>query len=175
MTEYACYACHGLGVVQPIDMLVGYLNAHTPSGIHFRTVGGINPQLEESDIRINIVRDMGAGKKLIFIGHSMGAMLAYYLGYAAPLVVAIDPTDWGSNIDTVEWSLTPPKPGQWRAPPNVEHWINFHQNGYPGGGVLENPGDNREDHHFPDCTHMSIPTDQRTMKIILDAILQVVQ
>ena len=174
MTDYACYACHGLGFVQPIDTLAHWLNARTPSGIHFNTVGGSDPMLEEASIRASIEVDLKAGKQLIFIGHSKGAMLTYYLGYAAPLVVAIDPTDWGSNIDCVEWTLTPPHSGQWRAPANVGHWINFHQSGYPGGGVLENPGDGRDDHFFPDCNHMTIPTDPRTMTIIRNAILQVI-
>lgn len=171
MTEYACYACHGLGMVQPIDTLASWLNAHTPAGIHFKIVGAMNPQLEEGPIRASIENDIGAGKQLIFVGHSMGAMLAYYLGYKALLIVAIDPTDWGSNINCQNWTLTPPNPGQWRATSNVIRWINFHQSGYPGGGVLSNPGPGREDHFFPTCDHMSIPTDPRTMKIIHDAIL----
>ncbi len=174
MTEYACYACHGLGVIQPIDQLARWLNVHTPNGIHFNTVGGSDPMLEEAGIRASIEADLKAGRQLIFIGHSKGAMLAYYLGYPAPLAVAIDPTDWGSNIDCAEWTLTPPQPGQWRAPANVGRWINFHQSGYPGGGVLANPSDAAQDHFFPDCNHMTIPTDPRTMQIIHDAILQVI-
>jgi hypothetical protein len=173
MTEYACYACHGLGLVQPIDTLAAWLDANTPKGIRFRDhiVGGMDPQLEEGSIRASIQADIDAGRRLIFVGHSKGAMLAYYLGYPAALVVAIDPTDWGSNIECPNWDLTPPRPGQWEAPDNVTRWINFHQSGYPGGGVLANPGPVREDHFFPDCDHMSIVNDPRTMKIIHSAII----
>lgn len=175
MSGFACYACHGLGLVQPIDTLAQWLNERTPKGIHFQVVGGTNPQIEELKIRQSIESDLEDGKALIFVGHSMGAMLAYYLGYRAPLIVAIDPTDWGSNIDAPPWTLTPPRPGQWRAPLTVGRFINFHQDSYPGGGVLENPGNGREDHHFPDCNHMSIPTDPRTMRIVLNAVLSVLQ
>lgn len=171
MTDYACYACHGLGGIQPIDTLAAWLNEHTPKSIHFNVVGSTNPQLEEGEIRQRITADLQANKKLIFVGHSMGAMLAYYLNYAAPLIVAIDPTDWGSNINCPPWTLSPPQPGQWRATDGVVRWINFHQVDYPGGGVLSNPGPGREDHFFPDTNHMSIPTDPRTMNIIRDAIL----
>lgn len=174
MTAFACYACHGLGFVQPIDQLARWLDLHTPAGIHFTTVGASDPMLEESAIRAAVEADLAAGKKLIFIGHSKGAMLAYYLDYPAALIVAIDPTDWGSNIDCAEWTLTPPLPGQWRAPEGVTRFINIHQSGYPGGGVLENPGPGREDHFFPDLSHMTIPTDPRVMAIVRDAILQVV-
>lgn len=173
MTKYACYACHGLGLVQPIDTLAAWLNANTPSGIHFKTVGAMDPQLEERSIRGSIEADLAAGNELIFVGHSKGAMLAYFLRYKAPLIVAIDPTDWGSNFECSDWDLTPPQPGQWGAPSNVTRWINFHQSGYPGGGVLSNPGPGKEDHFFPDCSHMTIPTDPRTMKIIHDAVLGV--
>ena len=39
--------------------------------------------------------------------------------------------------------------------------------------MLANPGDTAADHFFPDCNHMTIPTDPRTMQIVHDAILQV--
>ena len=48
MTAYACYACHGLGFIQPIDQLARWLNVNTPSAIHFNTVGGSDPMLEEA-------------------------------------------------------------------------------------------------------------------------------
>ena len=141
MTEYSCYACHGLIVTWPVDDLAEWLDQNTPAGIHFNTVGGVDPQLYAGAITTAVIRDIDAGKQVIFIGHSMGAMLAYYLaddlksaGLKAPLFIPIDPTDWGSNLpDTLRWSWSVTAAGRWAAPSNIGKWINYHQPSYPGG------------------------------------------
>lgn len=145
----------------PIDQLAAWLTA---KGHPCKIVGGADPQPLTDAIRSQI------GPNDIFIGHSKGAMLGYYLNLKLPLVITIDPTDWGSNIECPDWILTPPNPGQWRATDGVKRWINFHQRSYPGGGILSNPGPNREDHFYPECDHLSIVNDPRTRKIILEAL-----
>lgn len=173
--KYFCVACEGLAVGWPIDQLAAWLNENTPQQIHFVVVGNGNPQMNEQSIRAQIEAKIADGYTLIFIGHSMGAMLAYYLGYKSPLIVSIDPTCWGSNIDTTPWNLLPPYPGKWRAPDNVDHWINFRQASYPGGGKLTNPGPNRTDYYFADTDHLSIVNDSHTRNAIRNAILELPQ
>lgn len=175
MKKYICIACEGLAVGWPIIQLAAWLNENTPDGIHFVVVGAGNPEANEAEIRALIETHLKDGCILIFIGHSMGAMLAYYLGYESPLIIAIDPTCWGSNIDAPEWELTPPRPGQWRAPLTTKHWINFRQASYPGGGVLENPGFKREDHYLAQTDHLSIVNDPYTRTTIHDAIMELLQ
>ena len=174
MSGYACYACHGLGILQPIDELASWLNANTPVGIHFVTIGGIDPMLEEKSIRETLAADVAAGRQIILVSHSKGAMLGYYLDMAMPLCVTIDPTCWGSNIRTPEWGVASfANAGMWRARDNVTEWLNFRQSIYPGGGVLANPGPTRKEFFYPDCNHMSIVTDMRTRIKIRSAVLDV--
>lgn len=155
------YCCHGLMIGWPIDQLAAWI---TGAGHPCRVVGGADPQPLAEEIEMEIQPTD------TFIGHSKGAMLGFYLKRNLPLVITIDPTDWGSNINCPDWDLHPPCPGQWRATSGVKSWINFHQRSYPGGGVLSNPGPNRVDHYFPECDHLSIVNDSRTRKIILDAL-----
>ena len=177
---FACYACHGLGVVQPIDLLAAELNRETPEGVHFNTVGAFNPPLEETEISRQIAHDIANGREIIWIGHSMGAALGYYLPQTHPtwrfaLVITVDPMSWASNIDCAEWATSPPPPGHWQAKGNFGRWISIHTSQYPGGGVLVNPGPAAEDHAFPNNDHIGVILDPRVKKIIFDAVLQTVK
>lgn len=179
MTEYACYACNGLmeqAFGGPVTQLATWLNANTPSGIHFNIVGGVDPRPPvQQAIFDSVVTDVKAGKTLIFIGHSLGAGLSYYLadylngkGLSAPLIVAIDPTQWGSNLPPdAPWALTPANPGKWAAPSNIGMFVNLHQPIYPGGGVCVSGGD---DISVPGTDHIGIPNNDLTRQIILNAI-----
>ena len=145
---FSCYACNGLIVSYPVVDLCAYLNANTPDGIHFNDVGGYDPQPLYGSIKDAVVGDIRAGKQVIFIGHSYGAMTCYYLaddlqamGLKAALFIAIDPTCWASNLPgTVRWGWSPTDGGKWAAPANITTWINYHQPYYPGGGVCISGG-----------------------------------
>src|SRR5579872_3345241 len=112
----ARYACHGLGILQPIDMLVHDL------GGDWNVVGGMNPHLEEVAIENRIKEDVAAGKDIVWIGHSMGAALGFYIpqlrNWKFRLIITVDPMCWASNIDCYEWQTDPPQPGRWRAEGN---------------------------------------------------------
>lgn len=173
---YSCYACHGLIVTSPITELANWLNANTPEGIHFREVGGIDPQPLAGEIENAVVTDIKNGKQVIFIAHSMGAMLCYYLaddlnaqGLKAPLFVAIDPTDWASNMSgTIRWGWSPSDGGQWAAPGNIGKWINYHQPSYPGGGVCISGG---TDIAVAGVDHLSIVNSPTVRNGILAAVM----
>jgi pimeloyl-ACP methyl ester carboxylesterase len=170
----ARYACHGLGVVQPIDLLVADLLRQHP-GTTWNVVGGFNPPLEETAIRSRIRADAEAGKDIIWIGHSMGAALGFYLPMARSawkfkLIITVDPMSWASNIDCAEWATSPPHPGQWRAEGAFERWINIRTRMYPGGGVLVTKDPRCHDFYFPDCDHIGVIADPRVRKIIFDAV-----
>lgn len=174
MTAIARYACHGLGVLQPIDLLAADLHRTHPDAI-WNIVGGANPPLEEADISARIRADVEAGKKIDWIGHSMGAALGYYLPRAHPkwpfrLVITVDPMNWASNINCAEWQRQPPHPGWWAATGSYERWINIRSSMPPGAGVLVTKDPRCEDHHFPDCDHIGIISDPRVRKIIFDAV-----
>lgn len=177
---FSCYACHGLGIVQPINDLAAWLNAHTPQGIHFNIVGGADPQVEQMSINNAVFSDLARGGQLIFIGHSKGAMLAYYLAQdlekaklKAPLFVAIDPVQWSSNLPgCTPWLVQAnDKAGRWEAPNSIGRFINFRQPGYPGGGVLVNVSDRFTDVLLTGVDHMSIPNAAQVREIILQAVL----
>lgn len=173
-SAWLALCCHGLGVVQPIDQLAAVLNAKTP--LRFEIVGAADPMLEHGAIASRVTGAIKEGKRVIFIGHSKGAMLAYYLSvYSPTLTIAIDPTCWGSNINTAAWAFAAPGfAGTWRAAGHGR-FINFHQSGYPGGGKLENPSEpTREDYFFPQCDHMSIVNDPRTVEIVRMAVMKAV-
>lgn len=136
--------CHGLLIGQPVDELIAFLNAQTPDGIHFDAAGGADPRPQEGQIIQNLIARARAGFLPIFIGHSLGAMLAFYAamalkaaGIRSPLFVSIDPTCWGTNAPGVpEWSevVLAPNTGRYFVPDNVDTWLHFNQDGYPGGG-----------------------------------------
>lgn len=179
MIEYACYACNGLmeqAFGGPVEQLATWLNANTPPGIHLNVVGGADPRPPvQQTIFDSVVTEIKAKKTLIFIGHSLGAGLCYYLAdylnsksLSAPLVVAIDPTQWGSNLPPdAPWALTPSHPGQWKAPLNIGTFINLHQPIYPGGGICVGGG---QDIAVPGVDHISIPNCNLVRQTILHAI-----
>lgn len=180
MTEYACYACNGLleqAFGNPVSELADWLNVETPAGIHFNDVGGFDPRPPlQQQITAAVIADAKAGKIILFIGHSLGAGMSYYVardlvaaGYNSPLFVAIDPTQWGTNIPpSPDWMLTPPTPGQWAVPPGFTGmFVNFHQPAYPGGGVCVSGGD---DIPVPGENHISIPNSTLVRQTILNAI-----
>ena len=173
---FTCYACKGLLIGQPVDDLAAWLNAETPTGIHFNVVGGLDPEFD--DPKDAVVTDAQSGKSVIFIGHSKGAMDTYYiadalnaLGLKAPLFIAIDPTDWGSNLPGFStWVVGMPgigNAGKWKAPANIGRFINFHQPSYPGGGICIEGG---EDIIVPNVDHLTIVNSDTVRTITLDAI-----
>ena len=176
---FSCYACNGLIVTWPVTDLASFLNNNTPDGIHFNEIGGVNPQFQYSSILASAVADIKAGKQLIFIAHSMGAMLCYYLaddlnaqGLKAPLFVAIDPTDWASNMSgTIRWGWSPSDGGQWAAPSNIGKWINYHQPSYPGGGVCVSGG---EDIAVAGVDHLSIVNSSIVRNGVLAAVQKII-
>lgn len=172
--SYACYACHGLGVIQPIDEIAMELNAATPPGVHFNIVGGVDPRIEQGAIESRMAA-IASTYEFIWIGHSLGAALGFYLPQKYPkwkfaLVITVDPTDWGSNINSSPWITNPPHPGHWHASPNAKRWINIRSSQYPGGGILDGNSPAWEDHHFPELPHIGIILDPRVKKIIFDAV-----
>jgi len=179
MIALARYACHGLGVLQPIDMLAADLNRL--GGPPFNIVGGFNPPLEQSAITARLRADVEAGKQIVWIGHSMGAALGYYLARAHPkwpfrLMITVDPMNWASNINCSEWQTSPPHPGWWAATGNYIRWINIHSDMPPGAGILTNKDANGcEDHHFPQATHIGIIAMPEVRKIIFDAVADVMR
>jgi len=161
----ARYACHGLGAVQPIDLVALDLDRQTPDQPPFRIVGGIgwsDPRITQGGIEASMAADHAAGKSFVWIGHSMGAALGYYLAqkfrdWHFALMVTVDPMNWASNIDCQPWQASPPRPGWWRAEGNFDRWINVRSKMPPGAGVLYNAKTPRcEDHLFPAATHIGI-------------------
>lgn len=134
--------CHGLGIIQPIDNLCSFLNKHTPSGVHFNIVGGADPRITYPIIIDNMIKAHAAGYEVIFMGHSLGAMLAFIAadklkshGIKSKLFVSFDSTQWGSNAPgTLPYAPGSPHAGQYFVPDNVAHWIHYWQPVYPGGG-----------------------------------------
>jgi hypothetical protein len=142
--DYWGMACHGLGVIQPIDLMVA--DVHSRTGFQFQIVGGIDPQPFEDDFVNEYVVQHKAGKKLIFIGHSKGAMMSFYLAdrlkkYGIPLalVISFDSTCWASNAPGITpWTnIGPPHRGKWYVPDNVDRWAYYRQDQFPGGGYAE--------------------------------------
>lgn len=168
----ARYACHGLGIVQPIDVLALDLNRATPDLPPFQIVGGTCPPLEQGEIEGRL---LDAHADIIWIGHSMGAALGFYLtqklkGLKFRLVITVDPMDWASNINCEDWQRNPPHPGEWVATGNFNRWINIHSDMYPGGGRLVGTNPKCEDHHFPGADHIGIIALPEVRKIIMDAV-----
>ena len=172
----ARYACHGLGVIQPIDLLAADLNALTPKEARFTVVGGMNPPLEEAEITQRVRDDVHAGRQIVWIGHSMGAALGFYLPQAHPtwrfkLIITVDPMSWASNIDCSEWQTNPPRPGFWHPLGAFDRWINIRTKMYPGGGIMVSNKDPRcQDYLFADCDHIGVIADPRVRKIIFEAV-----
>jgi pimeloyl-ACP methyl ester carboxylesterase len=180
-----CPFSKGLVIGEPVVDLVDWLNAETPEGIHFVTVGGADPELSAMGTIADVIAKAKDGYTIIAGGHSMGGMLAFYLaqamnaeGLKAPLFVSIDPTDWGTDAPGVpEWSevVFAPNTGEYFVPPNVDVWLHFYQDSYPGGGIAKlAPGNTHTDlqvTHLANDNHLSIVNDPVTRDAILKAVL----
>lgn len=142
-------ACNGLDegfFGNPLAQCADFLNRETPNDVHFNVVGGADPRPFIYQFEHNLAAAIGAGYIPILIGHSLGAMMMFYLadsmkakGLKIPLVVSIDSTDWGTNAPgLIPYDLAPPAAvaGQYFVPDNVDHWIHYRQPVYPGGGVV---------------------------------------
>jgi pimeloyl-ACP methyl ester carboxylesterase len=140
-------ACKGLAdplVGAPLEVLIAYLHAET--GVFFNLVGGLDPHpLFELEILGPMLAAHQRGEAIVFLGHSMGAMAAFYAadrlkaqGVHSPLFIALDATNWASNAPGVApWTrpATTPPAGHWYAPDNIDTFLYFHQAAGPGGGV----------------------------------------
>jgi len=170
------YACHGLGVIQPIDLLANDLNRLTPNQPRFLIVGGMNPPIEQPAIEGAMKAHHDRGAEFVWIGHSMGAALGFYLPQKHPdwkfrLIITVDPMDWASNIHCANWQTYPPRPGQWLPSGNYQRWINIHSDMYPGGGRLSVGGlPHVEEHHYPHADHIGIIALPEVRKIIFEAV-----
>ena len=155
------------------------------SGVHFNLVGGLDPHpLFEVEIFGPMVAAHQRGETVIFLGHSMGAMAAFYAadrlkaqGIHSPLFIAIDATNWGTNAHGVAPWTTPastPPAGHWYAPDNIDQFLYFHQNAGPGGGVaFRAPGNDHtvlKQWHLPSENHISIVNAPVVRAAILDAL-----
>jgi len=176
----ARYACHGLGVVQPIDLVALDLNRETPDLPPFQIVGGFNPPVHQAEIESRMAADHAAGKSFVWIGHSMGAALGYYLAekfrdWHFSLMITVDPMDWASNIDCQPWQREPPRPGWWKAEGNFDRWINIRSKCPPGAGILVNSRQQRcEDHLFADADHIGI-IERPDVRAIIDPAVKAVK
>lgn len=112
----------------PLTQLATFLNDNTPAGTHFEVVGGTDPRPCLDQFVHNLAAACGAGYVPLLVGHSLGAMMMFYLadamkakGFKLPLVVSIDSTDWGTNAPgAVAYALGQPTAGQYYVPDNVD-------------------------------------------------------
>jgi hypothetical protein len=164
--------CKGLAdplVGAPLEILLAYLNHET--GVFFHLVGGLDPHpLFEVEIVQPAVAAHKRGETVVFLGHSMGAMAAFFLadrmkaqGIHSPLFIAIDATNWASNAPGVApWTrpATTPPAGHWYAPDNIDTFLYFHQSAGPGGGVAfpahGNIHTKFHSYNLPQESHLSI-------------------
>jgi hypothetical protein len=164
--------CKGLAdplVGMPLEVLLAYLTRET--GIPFHLVGGLDPHpLFEVEIYQPAVAAHERGEIVIFLGHSMGSMAAFFLadrlkkvGIRSPLFIAIDATNWASNAPSiVPWTkpATTPPAGHWYVPDNIDVFLYFHQSAGPGGGLaFLAPGNTHTKFHsynMPQENHLSI-------------------
>ncbi len=181
----ACFLCHGLLIGHPIDQLAAFLNTHTPTDVHFKTVGGIDPHPHQGQITQQVVDAQRAGAEVIFGGHSLGAMLTFYLadqlktlGIRAPLFFSLDPPNCGSNAPgTTPWAHLSGRPdaANWLVPNNIDCWLHFWQ---PAGGsqAALAPGNTATDFssHEVNTGHLGVPTAPQVEQLILEAVLAVV-
>jgi len=148
MSKFFCLACNGLDealFANPLSRLANFLNENTPKGVHFNTVGGADPRPFIFQFEQSLAAAVGAGQTPIILGHSLGAMMMFYmadaakkLGLSLPLVVSIDSTDWGTNAPgTIPYAIGTSTPGQYFVPDNVAQWLHYRQPVYPGGGVVQ--------------------------------------
>jgi hypothetical protein len=189
MKKFYCVACNGLdewAFGGPLSQLASFLNMRTPSGVHFNVVGGTDPRPFIAQFIHNLAAAVGAGYVPIILGHSLGAMMMFYLADAMkklngslPLVISIDSTDWGTNAPgIVPYDLAPPPAaaGQYFVPDNVDHWIHYRQPAYPGGGVVQKaPANTRTNFEYFERVeaHVVLPILPDIQEHILAAVLAV--
>lgn len=182
-------ACNGLleqAFGNPLTQLATWLNENTPTGFHLNVVGGFDPRPGAQSYIDDMIAKAQAGIPPIFIGHSLGAMLAFYAadalkaaGLKSPLFVSIDPTDWGTNAPGIpQWStvVLPPNTGEYFIPDSVATWLHFYQDSPPGGGIaqLGNATTILFTQHLPEENHISIINCGPVRKAVLAAILKAV-
>jgi hypothetical protein len=188
MTSQKLYAvaCKGLAdplVGAPLEVLIAHLHAET--GVFFNLVGGLDPHpLFEVEIMQPILAAHKRGEAIIFLGHSMGAMAAFYAAdrlkaqnLHSPLFIALDATNWASNAPgVVPWTkpATTPPAGHWYAPDNIDTFLYFHQAAGPGGGVAFPAHDNAHTKFYsgylPHESHIGIVNDPTVRKAIVGAL-----
>ena len=168
----------------PLTQLATFLNDNTPAGTHFEVVGGTDPRPCLDQFVHNLAAACGAGYVPLLVGHSLGAMMMFYLadamkakGFKLPLVVSIDSTDWGTNAPgAVAYALGQPTAGQYYVPDNVDRWIHYRQPVYPGGGIVQlAPGNTHTKFENFERTeaHVVLPVLPDVEKYILQAVLAV--
>lgn len=185
MPENFCIAVNGLDEPlfgNPLSALATFLNEKTPAGVHFTVVGGWDPRPYLDQFIHSCAAAANAGQRLILVGHSLGSMMMFYLadamkarGIPVALIVPIDATDWGSNIDCTPYQLSPPKPGQYLCPDNVDRCLYYRQPGYPGGGFAQlAPGNThtRFESHDRAEAHVVLPVVPEIQEQILAAVLE---
>jgi hypothetical protein len=187
MSKYFCIACNGLDewlFGNPLTQCADFLNAHTPQGVHFNVIGGADPRPFIYQYEHNLSSACAAGYQAIIIGHSLGAMMMFYLadamkklGYRLPLVVSYDSTDWGTNAPgTTPYAMGSASAGYYFVPDNVDHWIHYRQPVYPGGGYAQlAPGNTSTKFENYERTeaHVWIPIIPDIEQHVLTAILAV--
>ncbi len=168
----------------PLTQLATFLNERTPDGIHFQVVGGMDPRPFILQFIHSCSVAAGAGQKLILVGHSLGAMMMFYLADAMkkqnikiPLAVSIDSTSWGTNyLGITPYAVaTGMHAGQYWVPDNVDHWLHFRQPVYPGGGYaqLAKGNDHTKFENFDRVeSHVSLPVIPDIQNKILQAVLE---
>ena len=189
MSKYYCLAVNGLDEFMfggPLSQLAGYLNGHTPNGVHFEVVGGVDPRPFVGQFTHNLAAAVSSGYTPIILGHSLGAMMMFYLADAMkakninlPLVISIDSTDWGTNAPGyVPYEVGTHTPGYYWVPNNVNRWIHYRQPVYPGGGIVA-LGTNNTFTKFENYArleaHVVLPVLPDIEQHILSAVLDVVK
>lgn len=187
MAKFLCLAVNGLDEAlfgNPLSQLAGYLNFRTPSGVHFNVVGSADPRPYIDQFIQTLAAAHSAGYVIVVLGHSLGAMMMFYLadamkklGITMPLVISIDSTDWGTNsLGTIPYAIGTSTPGEYFVPDNVDHWMHFRQPVYPGGGVAQLAPDNTRTNfeNFQRLeAHVVLPVVPEIEQLILQAILKV--
>ena len=181
-----CLAVNGLDEAlfgNPLSQCADYLNTNTPAGVHFNVVGGADPRPYVDQFAKNCIDAAEAGSTILLLGHSLGAMMVFYLadalrakGIAIPLVVSIDSTDWGTNAPgNAPYAMGTATAGQYFVPDNVATWMHYRQPVYPGGGGVQlAPGNNTTNFQNFERTeaHVVLPVLPDIEAAILAAVLK---
>lgn len=187
--KFFCLAVNGLHeelFANPLGQLANFLNRNTRPGVHFNVVGGMDPRPFYKQFAHNIEAAHSAGYEIILIGHSLGAMMMFYLADAAkardiklPLVVPIDATDWGTNAPNVfPYAPANGSPGHYWCPDNVDRMIYYRQPVYPGGGIAQLAAGNTHtkfDQFDRIEAHVVLPILPDIQQHILKAVLEATQ